>query len=222
VTADPERFEEAIAAFHRRLPLTRAAWDELTVQEREFAFTVSNVAQADVVFDVWEQIETALKNGTGLDEFKAAAERSLTESWGVENAPRVETIFRTNVQTAYNAGRYEVFSAPAVKEARPYFRFDAIDDDRADDECLDLNGTVLPQDDSFWDSNHPPLHFNCRCNVTAISKEEAGDDGDDEAPETDHADEGFGERPGRDGEDWAPDLEKYPDEIADVLREKLE
>jgi SPP1 gp7 family putative phage head morphogenesis protein len=221
VTPDVDRYDEAIHAFERRLPVSRGEWDKLAERERKFAFTVSAVSQADMILDVYDAIEAAVRDGTDLETFKANVQESLFKEWGAEDASRVETIFRTNVQTAYNEGRYEVYSAPAVKEARPYFRFDAIDDDRADDECLDLNGTVLEQDDEFWDENHPPLHFNCRCVITGLSKEEAEDEGVDEAPDTDHADDGFGGRPEREGENWEPDLGKYPEEIRDELEARI-
>lgn len=221
VTSDVDRYDEAIHAFQRRLPMSRGEWDELELAERRYAFIVSGVAQADLVLDVFDEIDRSIRDGVDIEDFKAKMAEKLYESWGAEDAPRVETIFRTNVQSAYNEGRYEVFSAPAVKEARPYFRFDAIDDDRTDDECLDLNGTILEQDDEFWDENIPPLHFNCRCQITGVTAEEADDEGDDEAPDSEHADDGFGGRPDEEGRDWEPDFGKYPDDIGDELRVKI-
>lgn len=222
VTPDPERFDEAANAFRRRIPITKDQWDELEAEEREFAFTVAGVAQADMVADVWEALDRSIEKGTTLEDFKAEVGQMLESQWGGEDAARVETIFRTNIQGAYMTGRYEVFSAPAVKEARPYFRFEIIDDDRVDDECADLEGTILAQDDAFWNTHTPPLHFNCRCSVTGLSEAEAQDEGiDAEAPESDHADEGFGARPSEEGEDWTPDIDKYPDPIAAELAQKL-
>jgi hypothetical protein len=133
------------------------------------------------------------------------------------------TIFRTNVMDAYNGGREAVFTAPAVKEARPYSRFDAIDDDRTCPECEALNSVTLPIDDPFWDSNSPPLHFCDRCVKTGVSQAEVDDaGGPDEVPEGQFADEGFGARPSVNGSDWKPDLAKYPEPIADALRVKLD
>jgi SPP1 gp7 family putative phage head morphogenesis protein len=220
VSDDVGRYDEALAAFRRRSPVARDEWDEMEADERRRSFSVAGAAQADVVAEVWEAIDRAIRDGTDLEVFKAAAGAQLAEAWGGEDAPRLETVFRTNVMTAYNDGRYAVFSAPAVKEARPYFRFDAILDDRTDDECEDLNGTVLPQDDPFWDRNTPPLHFNCRCLITGLSRDEAEDEGIDEAPDIQHADDGFGARPDQ-GEDWSPDTASYPGPIADALKIKL-
>lgn len=218
---DPLQFQEAIDRFRARVPMTDEQFAALEDAEREFAFTVANVAQADLVAQVYEAIAGAIENGTTLDDFKSEVGGSLADAWGGDDPARLDTIFRTNVMTAYNQGRYDVMTAPAVKEARPYWRFDAISDARTDDECLDINGTVLHQDDGFWSDHYPPLHFNCRCVLAPLSADEAGDEGIDEPPDDDHADEGFGARPTGEGSDWEPDVASYPSGIGDELADKL-
>jgi SPP1 gp7 family putative phage head morphogenesis protein len=221
IPADPKRFEEAIDAFRKRVPIRKDEWETLTRQEREYAFTVAEVAQADLVTDVYEAIDKAISAGTTLEEFKRDVGAKLEDAWGEPRAARVETIFRTNVLGAYNEGRHAILTAPAVKEARPYWRFDAVEDSRTSDICDELDGTILPADDPFWDSHTPPLHFQCRSVLTPLSEEEATDEGEnDEAPDAE-PDEGFGAAPSREGEDWEPDLSEYPEEIADELGDRL-
>jgi SPP1 gp7 family putative phage head morphogenesis protein len=129
------------------------------------------------------------------------------------------TIFRTNVLGAYTSGRHEIFSSPAVKEARPVWRFDAIEDDRIDDECAEADGTVLPADDPWWSTHLPPLHMNCRCNFTALTPEEADDEGMTEDPPEAEADEGFGSPPADD--EWSPNLSRFSPELRAVLADRL-
>lgn len=223
VTAQPDRFEEAIHAFERRMPVSREEWAAMKEDERRFAFTVAAAADADMVTELWKMIDSSLRDGTGWEDFKATAGERLRDAWVGDEAPRLDTIFRTNVMTAYNAGREAVFTAPAVKEARPFSRFDAIDDDRTCDECEALNGTTLPIDDPFWDGNSPPIHFNDRCVKTGVSQAEADDaGGPDEAPQGDYADPGFGSRPDVTGTDWEPDFSRYPEPIGEALRLKLD
>lgn len=221
VTPDPGKFREAIAAFDKRVPMPKAEYDTLDQQAREYAFTVAGAAQADLVAEVYEAIGRAIENGTTVEDFKAEVGGKLAESWGGERPDRLETIFRTNVQSAYSEGRYAVFSAPAVKEARPYLRFETIDDDRRDEDCADCDGTVLPQDDAWWSAHMPPLHPNCRCSFTALSPEEAGEEGiDTEGPGVEVG-EGFGGRPSAEGSDWTPDVGNYPAAVGDVLERIL-
>ncbi len=220
VTPDPDEYEAAIASFRKRVPMPDYAWDALEEEARQYAFKVSGVTQAEMVSEVYEAIDKAIAEGTTLKDFTEQIGATLTEAWGHEDAFRVETIFRTNVQTAYSAGRTEMYSRPAVKEAAPFLRYDDIDDDRECDTCGDWHGTILAQDDPAWEDHTPPLHFNCRCQLTPLSQDEADEEGvAEEAPDRE-ADDGFG-APVRQLDEWEPDLSQYPDEVADVLQETL-
>ena len=219
VTDDPDRFEQAIAAFRRKVPMSDEEFDELTAEEKLRAFKVANVAQADLVQEVFDALGSAVESGSTLEDFKAEVGDQLEEAWGAEDAPRLENMFRTNVLGAYNQGRHEIFSTPEAKEARPYWRFDAIEDDRIDDECEDADGTVLPADDAWWSTHIPPLHFNCRCSYVALSDDEAREEGVTDEPPVAEADDGFGAAPATD--DWEPDASRFDDQIAAVLDRKL-
>jgi SPP1 gp7 family putative phage head morphogenesis protein len=221
VTDDPAEFEEAVRAFRRRVPMPDWKWDALTEAERELAFKVSGVAQADLATEAWEAMERAIKDGTTLEDFKKQVGPQLEAAWGKEDPARLETIFRTNALGAYNAGRHEIISHPEVRKARPYLRFDGIDDDRQTEICAALDGTVRPADDPFWHTHSPPLHFNCRSILVPLSDEEAEEEGiDKEGPDVD-ADDGFG-KPPTVGGDWEPDPSSYPGPIGAELEKKIE
>jgi SPP1 gp7 family putative phage head morphogenesis protein len=222
VTADPEHFEEAVRQFRKRVPMSDAQWEALTLAEREFAFKVSGVAQADLVNDAWTAIDRAIRDGTTLEDFKREVGGQLEAAWGREDPARLETVFRTNTQSAYNGGRHEVMSHPEVKKARPFLRFDAVIDARTSDACDALDGTVRPADDPFWHTHHPPLHFNCRSILTPLTPDEADDEGVTKGPPPadGEPDEGFG-RPPTVGGDFEPRPADYPAPIADILRDRL-
>lgn len=221
-TDDPQRFEEATKAFRARVPMTDDEWDALEAAEREFAFKVSNVAQADMVAQVWEALAAAIENGETLDDFGARVGDLLTQSWGGADPGLLENIFRTNGLQAYSAGRHEIFTAPTVKRARPYWRFDAIKDDRTTEICAECDGVIVAQDDRWWDDHVPGLHFQCRSHVTALSEKEAQREGITRHPPAIKAMEGFGRRPTNAGRDWTPDLLGYPKEIASELADRIE
>lgn len=216
--ADPARFVEAVRAFRRKDPITDDEIHTLDATERERAFWVAGVAEADVVQQVYDAIDAAVEKGTPIAEFRAAVEDDLFEAWGHADSPRVETIFRTNVNAAQNAGRYEIMTAPEVLDARPFWRFDAIHDSRTDEDCDKCDGVVLPADDPWWKTHHPILHPNCRCQAVPLTAEEAADEGlTEKPPEVDVAD-GFGGVPSVTGDDWVPDLGGYDDDIAAALK----
>lgn len=219
VTDDPDKFKEAIKAFRKRVPMTEDMWDRLSESEREFAFTVGGVVQADLVTDAWLAIDRAITDGTTFEDFKSEVGAGLEAAWGGADPARLETVFRTNTQMAYTGGRHEILSHPTVKQARPYWRWDDVDDSREDDLCAGLHGVVLPADDPFWNTRHPPLHFGCRCEITPLSKDEAEDEGiSEDRPDVD-ADEGFGRRPSE--SDWTPDVAAYPAPIGAILRGRI-
>lgn len=221
VTDDPARFDEAISWFERKVPMPSDEFESLLDEDKEYAFAIANVTQADLVEQVFEELKTALREGKSLEKFKESVQDSLEEAWGSPDGGRVETIFRTNANAAYNAGRYAVYNAPAVKESRPYWRFEGVDDDRQSDFCEPFNDVVLPADDPFWDDHVPPLHYNCRSTITALDEEEAAEhDGPTEAPDQD-ADDGFGDAPDSEADDWKPDPGEYAKEIAGELADRL-
>jgi SPP1 gp7 family putative phage head morphogenesis protein len=163
-------FEEAIAFLQARIPLTKDEWDALEPALRFRAFTLANMTQYDLVNDVKEKLVQAVSAGGSLDQF--LQDESLYNIAGLN--PRQqrpgywETVYRTNVQTAYNAGRY----AQLQDVKPPYYEFVGIGDERQTDICQARSGTLLPADHEFWAANWPPLHFNCRSTVRGVFSRE--------------------------------------------------
>lgn len=190
---------------------------QLEASSRARAFTVSGVADLDLVTDVWEAIDQAVVNGETLEDFRDRVGDQLEEAWGGENPWRLETIFRTNMQTAYSAGRQ--VQNKQVRETHPYIRYDVVEDDRTSDICDALVGVVVRADSEFAATHHTPLHHGCRTDEVAITAEEAHELGitdDDDAPEVE-PDEGFGASL----EDWEPDLSSRPADLANIYETKV-
>lgn len=97
ISPDPIRFEEAIAAIRRRVPMTEDVFDLLEADEQEFAFTVANVAQLDMVVDVYEAVERAVADGRTLQDFKADVGDALERAWGEEDPARIECLTGDNL-----------------------------------------------------------------------------------------------------------------------------
>lgn len=228
----PLPFEEAIEAFRELLPLTPDEFYAIADEARALAFTVSHVMQMDVLVDMHNAIEKAISEGETLADFRNRIDEIFeTRGW---TAPpdftpwRLETIFRTNVQTAYTTGRYK--QMVAQKGAFPFWEYDAVNDSRTRPSHAALDGKIFPADDPFWDTWYPPNGYNCRCGVNPVSKHEAGD----EKIETDDPtgqliepvdpvtgekmparqllpDPGWDHNPAK--QRWQPDLNKYPPEL---------
>jgi SPP1 gp7 family putative phage head morphogenesis protein len=215
-----DKFDAAMKAFRKRVPITKDEWRKLDAFERENAFTVARVTNGRVLQSVCEAIDKAVEWGTDLEQFRDDVALDLIEQWGGEIPNRIELILRSNLATTYNEGRFAIYSSPTVKQARPYLRFDAIEDDRECEICEPYNGVVRPQED--WRNTVPPLHHGCRCQLVPLSSEEAEDEGiDDELPDVEPA-EDFGKAPSKHGEDWDFDLSSMPPELRRQVEQAIE
>ncbi|AZF88290.1 head morphogenesis protein [Meiothermus phage MMP7] len=200
VSANPVHPEEAIAWFRARLPLPKAEWLALEERARRKAFTVAGVAQLDLLAEVWDSLARALEEGTPYTEWAKEARTRLEDTWGRRNSARLETIFRTNVQMAYSSGRWAQMTQPEVRQARPYWMYDAVLDNRTTSICQERHGTVLPADDPWWQGNTPPLHFSCRSGIRPLTSEQAQARGIAERLPEEPPQEGFGLSP--DASEW--------------------
>ena len=219
VTPDPRQFTEAVEWFRRRVPVTEAEFERLSMRARSRAFNVFEIMQLDLTLEVWEALDHAIAHGTGYREFATAVSERLQTAWGRQDSGRIEVIFRTNVQSAYAAGRLKQMSDPAVLAARPYWLYDAVLDDRTTDMCREYNGTVLLADDPWWHSRYPPNHWKCRSGVRTVTRAAAERRGVTAVAPATEPDADFRTRPSL--EDWQPDLRKYPPELRDLARARI-
>ena len=124
-------FAEAMAFFQAKDIVDPEAWSELDDKAKRRAFSVAGVTKANVLGDAWKAIDRALAKGTTFEDFKKEIGPKLEQTWSgsVANPSwRMETIFRTNVQSAYSAGRWQVTMDPDIVQIRPYRMFDAVMD----------------------------------------------------------------------------------------------
>ena len=211
---DVVRFDEAVLWFRQRLQLSDADFARLLERSRKMAGGWAGKAQLDLVDQVWVALERALDSGTTFHDFRIEVTKSVGDAWygrSDVSAERLETIFRTNVQTAYGAGRVEQLEDPDVLESRPFWRYSAIHDSRTSEICKACDGTVLPADHPWWASHQPPMHFRCRCTIIAMRPAPAERRGITTSPTDIDADEGFGNP--RALREFRPSQREYPPEL---------
>ncbi len=211
----PLPFEEAIKFFKDKIVLTPDQYKTLEDAVKARAFTVSGLAEADILMEVYDEILSALKTGMPFSAFKTyLLPRLMSAGWGEEAPYRLDTIFRTNIQSMYQAGHYK--QQMEVVNERPYWQYVAVMDSRTRPSHAAMNGKVFPVDHPFWQRNYPPNGFNCRCTVRTLSGRELDRESLVVSKKSqDIADPGFQFNPGEAA--WKPDLSKYPD----WLRERI-
>jgi SPP1 gp7 family putative phage head morphogenesis protein len=166
----PLPFVEAIQYARRRnIVLPETYYGELSGMARRQSFSIAGVAEMDQLQGVLDSLSKAMDEGQSFGEWKAqvsAGERGL-------DLPdhRLDNIFRTNLQTHYSRGRCE--QQRRNRERRPYFMWDATDDDRVRPHHWGMDGHVAPQDDPIWEAWSPPAGFRCRCRRISLTEKQA-------------------------------------------------
>lgn len=180
--------EMAIEYFQSKGYQITWSWKDLWQESQAKAFTVAKVMRADILQDIRGELDKAQENGTTLRDF----EKNLTPRlqakgwWGTTehvntltgeistaqlgSPRRLKTIYQTNMQTAYMAGRYRSMMESA--DSHPYWQYVAVLDGRTRPTHRAMNGRVFRYDDALWNTGYPPNGFNCRCRVSAISEVE--------------------------------------------------
>lgn len=252
--------KQAMAYLHDKGMYLGWDWTDLWKDANVKAFTVAKVAKADILQDIRSQVEKVLASGDTFETFKKNLTPTLQAKgwWGkkVVKLPaelggretvqlgspwRLETIYRTNLQTAYMAGRYKQQWADRFIE--PFWQFVSVLDSKTRPAHAALNGKVFKATDPFWETHYPPLGFNCRCRVRGLSKADMDEQGltldtaqgntviknvvtqgkphpmagwrDPKTNIVHFPDPGFDYNPAKSS--WIPDLGGYDPDIADKL-----
>jgi len=243
-------------------------WWETWQEAHTKAFTVAKVMKADILQDIRSAVQKALDDGITYNQFQKELMPQLKAHgwWGkvmAQDVPgfdpasgvdpekivqlgspwRLKTIYRTNMQSNYMAGRYKGMAENVT--ARPYWQYVAVMDARTRPSHAELNGRIFAHDDPFWDSFYPPNGWGCRCRVRPLSPRNleqrkltvekstgklgeknvlvSKEHGLEEKVATFRAgktrispDPGFSYNPGKTA--WQPNLKKYSPEIKKLLQ----
>lgn len=158
--------EKAIEYWKSKIPLSSKEAEKLAKEVKERAFYVAGLAKLDQVNLIYNALLEALRNGHSVETFKKNIAGLVKEKgW---DSRRIETIFHTNMQTAYQAGRWKAIERN--KKSLPYLQYSSVLDNRTRPSHAVLHGLVFPVDHEFWSSHYPPNGFNCRCTAIQLSR----------------------------------------------------
>lgn len=178
--------ERAVEYFQAKGVRITSGWRDIAARAHAGAFTVAGVMKGEVLEDIRAALDDALAAGKTFDQFVKELRPRLKAKgwWGIAHDPatgevitgramtphRLRTVYQTNLQSAYMAGRYKAQLENA--DRRPYWQYVAILDSRTRPRHRSLNGRVFRYDDPAWSALYPPNGYNCRCRVKALSAEE--------------------------------------------------
>ncbi|MBQ1782890.1 MAG: minor capsid protein [Gammaproteobacteria bacterium] len=160
-------------------------WQEVWQGAHARAFTVAKAMRMDVLEAIRGEVDKTLSQGGTFAEFEKALQPQLEKLgwWGKQvmvdsdggarlvqlgSPNRLKTIYRTNLQTAYMAGRYR--RQLATTNTHPWWQYVAVLDSRTRESHAALNGKVFRFDDPIWQYLYPPNGWGCRCRVRALTE----------------------------------------------------
>lgn len=163
------KYDEAIRIAGSRKAVTPKDYRTLSAHVKQQAFTVGRLTQLDMVKKAKDVYLKALSEEKVGDIGQFIRDMGAVTPDASGWAGYYQMVYRTNIQSDYNAAK-----AWSLQEDPPEFlQFVAIEDERTSDICSARAGVVLPYDDTFWDNNWPPLHYNCRSTVRSVDAAEA-------------------------------------------------
>lgn len=198
-----EPFEEAIRLFDERIPMLASNVPKLAQIAKSQAAEIAMAEKLGVVAkldgqtnaisqalgtafwvsDVDQPTTIALKDlisqavrGVLPDE-RLSLPEFIDRAWLVGaqelTASRLETVYRTNMQSAYNEGHMSTLRAPEVKKVAPLVMIVEMQDPRSRDHHAAMNGYIHTVEEFDRRQLSPPNGYNCRGTVRTVSWTEA-------------------------------------------------
>ncbi|EHV4141513.1 phage head morphogenesis protein [Salmonella enterica] len=160
-------------------------WYDVQAQAHAKAFTVAGVLKLDILADIQNGLKPALNDGDTERDIERkllplleqkgwvgkglVADPETGELWGKRLTPRrIGTIFSTNIQSSYAAGRWK--QQVANKTERPYWQRVAVMDLHTRPRHALLNGFTAAADSPVWDYFYTPDGYGCRCRIRAFTR----------------------------------------------------
>jgi len=180
--------EHAIAFFKAKGLKATFSYADLMAEQHAHRFTVAKMMNVDMLAQVRQSLDVAMANGQPFKEWADGLIPILQAGgwWGRKEVVdpltgdtvvaqlgspwRLETIFRTNMQSAYAAGAWQAIEEQ--KELAPFLMYDAVDDHRTRPLHASWDQKVLPVKSPWWGSHYPPNGYNCRCGVIQLTGDE--------------------------------------------------
>ena len=187
--------EEAMKYFEKKGYKISWDWQEVWKEAHNKAFTVAKVMKLDILQDIHDEVVKALETGETFEDFKRNLRPILKDQgwWGkvpasevpgydpdsgvppdkvvqLGSPQRLETIYRTNLRTSINAGRYK--TQMEMKDERPYLQYLQVQRPNKRPAHAELHLKVFRIDDPIINKIYPPNGFGCDCRFRNLSKEE--------------------------------------------------
>lgn len=201
--------------------VTTKKWDDIDSEAHDKAFTVANIMKADILQEIYNEVEKAAKNGKPFKDFMNSVidgglkDRMKEAGWtGGDNPSRLKVIWDTNINMAYAKEEYKAMKL--VADEKPYWIYHQIERANKNKDHTQWNGRKFKHDDPIWNYIYPPSKFGCACWVEATDDPTGCESSKSLNLDAIHKNAQISPLKA-----WQPDTSKYVDGIREQLQEMI-
>jgi len=167
--------ENAVQFFKNKIyALERSDYDLIDDVLKHKYFYITGLNNETALYGIQAMLQQSVEKGYSYKSFLKDYELAMEqEGLKLLRPSHIETIFRTNIQSAYNIGRYK--DLMRVSEEFPYWVYVTVGDDRVRQAHAEMEGFTAYYNDPVWNYWYPPADYNCRCSVDSYTEEEFKD-----------------------------------------------
>jgi SPP1 gp7 family putative phage head morphogenesis protein len=171
VNWDKIGFQAALDRFLAKKIISAKDFKDAEAAIKAIAFSVQRVEEANALIVLKESIAASIKTGATFKDWKDELPSLFENAGYVVKGPKLtpwhlETVFRTNQASVYEAGKWDQFQSDDYVTGMEYV---AVMDNRTRVEHAALDGEIFKKDDPIWGSIYPPNEYNCRCSTSPVS-----------------------------------------------------
>ncbi len=159
---------EAIEWFKRKRIVSPAAFKRLQASAKLRAFSIAGLTSQFGLTEAHRVLTEAVEVGTSQREAVKQLEQVFASAGLTGKRHHLDIVFRNNVLSAYQAGRYKQLRA--VAKRRPYWKYRTVGDERVRPAHRAMNGRTYRADNPVWSTWYPPNGHQCRCSIESLSR----------------------------------------------------
>jgi len=161
-------FIEAVEDLISREPRLAKGYAEVSkLYSTEHVFALAKSVNKNLTERIQKAINDLMQEGGSLPDFENVWHEITpwSQAYG-------DTVYRTNCNTAYTAGRFTQAKDPDVQEVIPAMEYISMHLPTSRPNHEAAHGLIAPSNDPIWNTFKPPMGYNCMCGTNFVSKYE--------------------------------------------------
>jgi SPP1 gp7 family putative phage head morphogenesis protein len=159
-------YDEALKFFKSKPIIPPKVFKDSEALVKKIFWSVQRTEKYYALRHIKRALDTTIKKGLSLADFNEFLPEIFETSGMTPLEPwHIEVVYRTNLQSVYNAGRFDAAMADPATESLEYI---SIDDNRRTAICEALDGRIYKKDDPIWETIMPPNHYQCRSQTAPV------------------------------------------------------